>query len=469
MSIDLSLDRIKKLYCFIQPYTRPTIHVAGTNGKGSVCALTSSILTSAGLVVGRFNSPHLVSIYDCICIDDKEVSPPIYHSARDEVEKLSKDNAIEISSFEILVLTALLVFERVKVDVVVLEVGMGGRLDATNVIPDEVILVSALTAVDLDHQAFLGDTVVAIAKEKASIARKGKPFVLGPQNHPEVVEVAKNVVAEAGGNFLCASPALVRSEPPLSLHQFQPPPSHPIELHMSCFPSPVDALLPMHGAHQLDNAGLAAAIISVITSHPACAMFALHERVTPHVVSQGIARVSWPGRLSFHSVPVTSSIQDRRSQNLKVLADGAHNPASSATLGHFLSEYCNALTGSNVNITITYILSLSHSPPKTPSETLSPLLPPLLSPKVQVKIRIGVLQFTPPEGMPWVKSVPPSILGSVVQTLCPLAEVWRGSDDKTDDLPEALLWAARSSDPQHLVVIAGSLYLVADLYRILKR
>ncbi|KAE9394895.1 Mur ligase [Gymnopus androsaceus JB14] len=467
MSIDLSLDRIKRLYRLIPAYTCPTIHIAGTNGKGSVSALTSSILTSSGLIVGRFNSPHLVSIYDCIYVDGQEVSPPIYHSARDEVEKIAKENAIEISSFEILVLTALLIFERAKVDVVVLEVGMGGRMDATNIIPDEVVLVSALTAVDLDHQAFLGDTVAAIAKEKASIARKGKPFILGPQSHPEVAEVVRNIVAKAGGDLFFASPALARPQPSLSLQKFQPPPPHPIELAMPCFPVHVNALLPLHGAHQLDNVGLAASIISVVTSHPTCSALGLQERVTPEVVSRGIAQVSWPGRLSFHSIP--SNPQNPDSPKLEVLADGAHNPASSATLSRYLTEYCNSLAGLNANITITFILSLSHSPPKTPLETLSPLLPPSFSPDLQVQIRVAVLRFSPPEGMPWVKSVPPSILGSVVQTLCPEAKVWRGNDDKTDDLPEALLWAASSADPHHLVVLAGSLYLVADFYRIFRQ
>jgi dihydrofolate synthase len=455
MSIDLSLDRIKRLYDFIPPYTRPTIHIAGTNGKGSVSALTWSILTSAGLSVGRFNSPHLVSVYDCIYVDGKEASHQAYHSARDEVEKLSKENSIEISSFEILVLTALIIFERAQVDIVVLEVGMGGRLDATNVILDQVVLVSALTAVDLDHQAFLGDTVSAITKEKASIARKGKPFILGPQKHPEVAEVAGKIVQEVEADFISASAAL--SKP---AEDGGPASPHPIELHMHCFSKPVQALMPLHGAHQLDNAGLAASIISVALSHPSCTWLGLRDRITPEVVAQGISQVSWPGRLSFHSIP--RNIDDPKSQKMLVLADGAHNPASSAALSRYLTEYRNSLPASN--ITITYILSLSHSPPKTPLQTLSPLLPPSFS---SVNVRVAVLRFTPPEGMPWVKSVPPSTLYSVVQDLCPTAELWKGGEDKTDDLPAALRWAANFSDPQ-LTVVAGSLYLVADFYRLIE-
>ncbi|GAW06498.1 sumo deconjugating cysteine peptidase ulp2 [Lentinula edodes] len=152
-----------------------------------------------------------------------------------------------------LVLTALLIFERVKVDIVVMEVGMGGRLDATNVIPDEVVMISALTAVDLDHQAFLGDTVAAITKEKASIARR-----------------ARMVVQEAGGDFFSAPSALqMPSEDqrrPESYSQFQPPSPCPIELNMPCFRDPFNALLPLHGSHQLENVGAVMAAKGVSAS-----------------------------------------------------------------------------------------------------------------------------------------------------------------------------------------------------------
>ena len=184
MSIDLSLDRLRILISHMPPYTRPTCHIAGTNGKGSVSALVSSILQSSTppLKVGRYNSPHLASIYDCITIDNIPISLALYNAAHAEVTEKDLENGTRLSSFEILTLSALMVFEREKVDVAVVEVGMGGRLDATNIIPDRFILVSALTAVDLDHQFFLGDTVAKIAFEKAGIARKKRPFVLGFRN-----------------------------------------------------------------------------------------------------------------------------------------------------------------------------------------------------------------------------------------------------------------------------------------------
>ena len=170
LTIDLSLTLIRSLSAQLPPYTRPTIHIAGTNGKGSVSALLTSIL--GALRIGRFNSPHLIHIHGSISINDTPVSLGRYTTARHQVE----DADTTYSSFELLTLTALRIFENAAVDIVILEVGMGGLLDATNVISSSTVLCSALTAVDLDHQAFLG----TMARHKAGIARPGRPSVLGP-------------------------------------------------------------------------------------------------------------------------------------------------------------------------------------------------------------------------------------------------------------------------------------------------
>src|SRR6266545_3197449 len=141
MSIDLTLERLKKQVSYLPSYTRPTLHIAGTNGKGSVSALLTSILLHSDppLSVGRFNSPHLVSIYDSITLNDVPVSHSLYNLIRAEVEDADKKHETKLSSFEIVTVVALQVFERSNVDIVVLEVGMGGRLDATNIVSDETI------------------------------------------------------------------------------------------------------------------------------------------------------------------------------------------------------------------------------------------------------------------------------------------------------------------------------------------
>ncbi|KAH7885231.1 Mur ligase [Phlebopus sp. FC_14] len=477
MSIDLSLERVRLLASQF-PYTRPTIHVAGTNGKGSVTSIVASILRASSFSVGRFNSPHLVSIYDCILINGDPVSPEAYHNAREMAIEANNLNDFGATSFELLTVTALLVFEEAQVDIAVVEVGMGGRLDATNVIQDECILVSALTTVDLDHQAFLGHTVELIAREKAAIARQGKPFVLGAQKHPVVEEVVRNLVDPE--QFLLSPPVQRRPVEDersfsLSAEPFVPPPGQAIEYTSSAFTSPIHAALPLYGAHQLDNLALSLTLITTLKTHPSCRkalstksdLVSKLDQITNHSVCTGIQNVSWPGRLSFHRIASREPLIP-----LTVLVDGAHNPASSQMLASYISDIIAQCRTSCSTIHLTYILGLSHSPPKTPSDTLSPLL---RSPTgSSLKVSVAVLRFSPPEGMPWVKSVAPSALKETVLQLVSNADVWSMSDDEPVEcqLRGALDWAsaqAKSGDGvERLVVLAGSLYLVADFYRLLK-
>ncbi|KAI0771139.1 Mur ligase [Trametes elegans] len=510
MSIDLSLDRIRRLLAVLPPYTRPTIHVAGTNGKGSVCALASSILSASSppLVVGRFNSPHLVSILDCISIENRPVSAEAYASAREQVERTDRENGVGASNFELLACTALLAFERAAVDVVVLEVGMGGRLDATNAVPDEYILVSALTAVDLDHQAFLGDTVEAITREKAAIARPGKPFVIGLQVHPQVDHVARSVVQAAGGVVCSRAAVWPASGSPnhslggsslksagAGLEMASTPEPRPVQIMMPCFTDPVFAELPLHGAHQLANLEVAAGIVSVLLTHPACQRpeLKLQDRITPVTVARGIRNTRWPGRLSYHTLqlPSESPTDSAGSRRVLVLADGAHNPASATALADYLSDVLAQRASPDRPFTLTYVLGLSHSPPKTPVQTLAPLF--ALGARFPVRLGAALLRFTPPEGMPWVRAEPPSELRAAVASFVPRLSPSSGlaflpgsedtgadMEDPAQALERALRWAAGRSGGRGgegsqedggdaLVVLAGSLYLVADFYRLLAR
>ena len=545
MSIDLSLDRLRILISHLPPFTRPTCHIAGTNGKGSVSALISTILQSSSLKVGRYNSPHLVSIYDCITINNVPVSPASYNAAHAEVTEKDLEKGTKLSSFEILTLTALRVFDREQVDVAVVEVGMGGRLDATNIIPDHTILVSALTVVDLDHQFFLGDTVDKIAFEKAGIAREKRPFVLGFQNPAhaqQVVASVKKVVDEVGAVLVPAITVLKRDwdttvdgPPPKSFLLLsslsQTPPPQPVKIPLPCFSSPVLALLPLNGAHQLDNLGTALTVINTLLTDPSCeeilirnssthrsTSVSLKDIITLESVSRGIKETKWPGRLSFHTVHLPSSPRtpnETPPPPFLVLADGAHNPASAKTLGDYITHLLHQTIVSTtytkehhpnyyqaarqkpirINFNITYILSLSHSPPKTPLQTLSPLFPPRSTIEfgdiaASITISVGLLRFTPPEGMPWIKCVPPTELEEVVKGLIPDANIWvipdaADVDAKVEnELPEVgesesalekgLRWAAGKRkeneadvEQANLVVLAGSLYLVADFYRFL--
>jgi len=210
MSISLGLERVTKLLSYI-PYTRPTIHVGGTNGKGSASTLIESTLRESGRRTGKFTSPHLVYVRDSISIDGDSLSAEGYERISQRVQKLSDEHSIGASPFELLTATALYAFEEARVDVVVLEVGMGGRLDATNALRDELILISVITAVDLDHQAFLGSTVRGIALEKAGIIRHNCLIVLGdqrPENERDVLSSVESVAVQKCATLIRATPMI---------------------------------------------------------------------------------------------------------------------------------------------------------------------------------------------------------------------------------------------------------------------
>ncbi|KAG1745861.1 Mur ligase [Suillus paluster] len=491
MSIDLSLERIRPLASHLPSYSRPTVHVAGTNGKGSVTCILSSVFLASGLTVGRFNSPHLLSVQDSILINERSISLRDYNLARADIESANQEHGTEVSSFELLTLVALQVFEKFAVDIVVIEVGMGGRLDATNVIPDESILLSALTAVDLDHQAFLGNTVELIAKEKAGIARKNKPFVLGIQKYPTVENVVRSVVDQTGGHFIATQSAQRRAwdetiDGPLpttvllNAESFTLPPAQPIAFTSSAFPNGLSALLSLNGAHQVDNLSLALTVISTLMMHPSCATRMpknFGERVMKNIQA-GIRNATWRGRLSFHRLAISSPIP----RVITVLVDGAHNHASSETLASYVSNLI-AMLDRNPQVRklrLTYVLALSHSPQKIPKDTLSPLFASRNNTQLSIQTKVAAVRFTSPEGMPWVKSVPPSAIAATVRESVSGVGLWVASDegDIQGQLESALEWAtAEETDVQgtgedgvqELVIVAGSLYLVADFYRLLAK
>lgn len=434
--MDFSLHRIQQLLSGLPPYTRPTIHVAGTNGKGSVTALLDAILHESGHSTGRFNSPHLLTSRDSILINGKPVSMTDYNTAVQHVQLVNQN--IGVTSFELLTATALLVFEKMGVDIAIVEVGLGGRLDATNALPDSVILVSAITAIDLDHTGILGGTIEEIASEKAGIARAGVPCVLGKQAKDSVYVAVKEVAENRGARLLLASESVSIT------HQT---PSNPADCHSSHSSPPqmilvkvgldtFQASLHLHGAHQLSNALTAIAVVRQLQTMPS------YSHITSNCIAAGLSNARWPGRLEWVRYVVPES---RRT--VKVLVDGAHNSASSRALASYLVSNFPPVRRS-------YVVSLSHSPPKSPRSVLEPLL--------RSGDRVAVLPFTPVEGMPWIKPVPIEILLRTAQDLTGDSESARSFVD----LMTALEWVTKWEDP---IVVFGSLYLVADLYRLVGR
>ena len=485
--MDLSLERIKVLLSHLPQYTLPTIHITGTNGKGSVSSFVASILQTSGFTVGRFNSPHLISLLDSITINGEPAALNQYNDARRLVEGIDLEVKIGATSFELLTATALMVFESAKLDIVVLEVGMGGRTDATNAVSDDCILVSSLTAVDLDHQMFLGDTVGEIAEQKAGIARKGRPFVVGPQKYPDVMVSVRAVVSTVGADLICAHPAVSRmwdeaaDGPPLTSSSslpFHPTALRPVSLSPSCFPDPIHTQLPLHGDHQLDNLGVAIGIISSLLTHSACVhRLPFRSKVTPSAIAAGVRSTTWAGRLSFHDVPVSKlrlhdGGTEDPNESLVMLVDGAHNPASASVLASYISHLLKSTPigdGDSKELNVTFIVALSQSPPKTPSQTLTPLLSFERPGDVKINMSVATLEFTPVEGMPWVQPVPSSEIRDVIKDIDRDIRLWTPREGEQVNVANALLWAhdeQKKRGGKGFVCLAGSLYVVADFYRL---
>ena len=300
----------------------PAVLIAGTNGKGSTASTLASILRVAGYRTGLYTSPHLVRINERIRLDgkpiDDELFAAVYEHVEDVAQRLVADTKLpwHPSYFETVTAIAFECFARLRLDIAVLEVGMGGRLDATNIVEP---LVSIITDIDLDHQKFLGNTIAEIAREKAGIIRRDKPTVTLPQ-HPEANEVLGKAMIEAGAVPVNAA----KNMPPVSpgaesLFDTREPGRTRYMMQVMGEEILVDT--PLVGRHQLRNIALAITAAEELTK--------LGFPITPHQVVEGITHTDWPGRFQY--------IAGERDRPEMVL-DVAHNPAGAWALRGALSE-----------------------------------------------------------------------------------------------------------------------------------
>ncbi|MBR8835381.1 MAG: hypothetical protein DSM106950_15475, partial [Stigonema ocellatum SAG 48.90 = DSM 106950] len=204
--VHLGLNRIQKLLTNLgNPHHRvPIIHVAGTNGKGSVCAYLSSVLTEAGYRTGRYTSPHLVDWTERICLNEQPISSEELYQLLLQVQAAISPHEELPTQFEVFTAAAWLYFAQSKVDVAVVEVGLGGRLDATNVCDRP--LVTIITSISLDHLETLGSTITAITTEKAGILKPGCPVVVGPLP-PDAQKVVRSRILELKCPYIIPQPA----------------------------------------------------------------------------------------------------------------------------------------------------------------------------------------------------------------------------------------------------------------------
>lgn len=283
----------------------PTFHVAGTNGKGSTVAILDSILRKAGFKVGRFTGPHLLRWNERFHVDGKPISDDRFAEVATRVRKISEDFAAKhpehgcLTWFEFLTVVAFLHFQNEKVDYAVLEVGLGGRFDATNVVSN--VCASIITTIDFDHTQILGKDLASIAFEKAGIIKKGVPVVTGAT--AEALDVIRKRASESQTNLTEVG---LDGVPPPTITAAIEKKIAPVK-----FGNLLDALV-LRGSHQRLNAGLALTALSISN-------VLFHPKIDGNALSDGLKEVFWPGRLQV--------LPDHN-----LILDGAHNPGGAKVL-----------------------------------------------------------------------------------------------------------------------------------------
>ena len=461
-ALDLGLDRMLGLLAGLgQPHQSfPAVHVGGTNGKGSVCAYVESALRAAGYHTGRFVSPFLVEPRDGVIIDGATIAEDDWRDALAEVQRAAAATPLTAAAttFECWAAAAFLLFARARVDVAVIEVGVGGRTDATNVFSAP--LCAAITSIALDHVGLLGPMIVDIARHKAGIIKAGCRVVVAPGLAPAVSAVFDEEAAAVGATLCVAAPLVWADKP----------------ARMASVGAGGDSIhIPLLGDLQLENAAVALAVLRHLATLPALARLGLD-----HAIPRGFAATTWPGRLQL--VTIRRRGGSGGEQGTRFLLDGGHNEAAIIRVRHAVDELC-AATGA----TRTMFIYAG-----TNSRDAGAILTLLL--------RRGdgliAVPFSTPEGMPWIGHHPTAHVVATAERVlrgdsAPAAAL-TPVDPRSSVLPVPVgkegegVGSPRSLDVREatcveaavrmveeegdgggatLYVICGSLYLVSDVFR----
>jgi dihydrofolate synthase / folylpolyglutamate synthase len=403
--VNLGLERIHTLLTALGSPHRsvPIIHVAGTNGKGSVCAYLSSILCEAGYRVGRYTSPHLVDWNERICIDNDPISTENALSVLDRVIAAIDPNLPIPTQFEIVTAAMWLYFAESQVDITVIEVGLGGRLDATNVCDRP--LATVITSIAYEHWQQLGDTIAKIAGEKAGILKPGCPAIVGTLP-PEAMSVIAARIDALNCPVTWVKPA-VPSQSPLSGSKvslgsdFRPW----VESAGVCYP------LALLGQIQLTNSAIAIATIQVLRQ--------TGWQISDTAIRAGMANTRWLGRIQWTNW-----------QSQKLLIDGAHNTAAAIALRQYVDT---------LDLPISWTMGMLAT--KAHREIFHALLRP------------GDRLYLVP--VPDHSSADLDLLADLARSVCPTLQ----SIETHPDLVTGLA-AATSASKTHQPVLCGSLYLL---------
>ncbi len=416
--VKLGLENIRALLDLLgrPEHGYPCVHVGGTNGKGSVGAMLVAMLEASGLASGLFSSPHLVRPNERIRIDGRDIATDDLHrllrSIRADIERGLREGALEVhpSFFEVITATALSAFREAAVRAAVLEVGLGGRLDATNAVDG---CVSVIVTVGLDHTKTLGPTLEHITREKAGIIKKGRPLVTAV-DQPHALAILAEVASERGARLIeTRHAASIEAGPDGRFH---------VRTARADYRNLAVSLA---GRHQWHNARTAIVALETLADETGWS-------VDPAAVRLGLSRVRWPGRLQWVEAEPP------------LLLDGAHNAAGARVLADYLHEFAESERGRSLGPPVLLFGAMR-------GKDLDGILSPLAG-RVRgaVVTRPGVERSLEPEE---VVSVAGRVLGS--------AEIVAE--------PGLALERSRAlATPRGYVLVAGSLYLVGQVLGMLE-
>jgi dihydrofolate synthase/folylpolyglutamate synthase len=386
-----------------------SVVVAGTNGKGSVTAFLAAILAEAGFEPGLYTSPHLSRFEERVRVGDREITRTEFATlaadVMDAVDRMRRDGGLTPTYFEATTALAFLHFRRRRVPLALLEVGMGGRFDATNVVEP---LASAITPISLDHTQYLGGTVAEIAFQKAGVMRPGVPTAVGRQT-PEGMQVIRDEAARLGAPLLETADCEVTPRSAPSGAPLDPPVFDLVVPRDALYAELAPAL---RGEHQVDNAVVAVLLARAVRTRGFAA-------VDDAAIAGGLKRARWPGRLQLVEPDV--------------LLDGAHNPAGCAILANYLTRHQAARRR---------VLLFAAMRDKPAAEMLRALRP--------AAEEIVLTSLAPPRG-------------AVPDEMIPAARAAGFAPEAIPDRSAALARARVVAGPGGLVVVCGSLYLVGDI------
>lgn len=374
-----------------------SIHVAGTNGKGSVASSLTSILTEAGYKTGLYTSPHLVSFNERFCIDKKQVTDEEVIEAYRAVEAVNTGER-SATFFEISTAMAFYIFKKRNVDYALIETGMGGRLDATNIISP---VLSVITNISVEHKAYLGGTITEITGEKAGIIKEKRPVVTGVKQAAAISVVEKKAAETDSSLFRYKENFRTRRTGQGRFSYYGLDNTwHGLETRLL-------------GEHQVENAALALAACEVLNREESLGL-------TKTVIKKGLAETRWPGRLEI--------VQD----SPLTIVDGAHNLVAIRTLTRFLKT-----TYSDRKITlVTGVLDDKSF------ETMFRCILPICARVIITEAKSD-------------RSIPAEKLVNAAQKYVEDARIIR-------DIPDAIRFAEETAGSDELICISGSLYVVGE-------